>query len=422
MNRRLKILKGGITLSLLTSSMLYATNGDNLISVGTKSRGMGGAGIAVSHCAESTLQNPALISCTKGTSISFGGTVFMPDISAKMGQAKSHSSSADINIIPAVSISHKLNENWYLGIGMWGTAGMGVDYRDEKRTQTDSGNIQMVSNLQLMQFAPSIAYRTGNFGMAVTPVLQYGSLDMNYKDFQGNNIGDGVAQDLGFGVNLGGYYDLSNGITLGAVYKSKIDMEYKNQLSEATKPFVDAHIFDKAMDNHLEQPAEIGIGIGYELDKHTFAFDYKQVKWSDAKGYKDFGWEDQDVYALGYQYKEDKWRLRLGYNYAKQPIAEKPSGPAMITQANYAQAGGNALNLFNLLGFPATAEKHYTLGGGYEFTDNFYVDLAYVYAPTTTTTMKTITGVDQQGNMYTGDSSVDHSESSLSFQLSYRFF
>jgi len=416
-------MKKIILLSAMVSSVLLATNGDNLIGVGTKSRGMGGAGIAVSHCAESTLSNPALITCTKGTSISFGGTVFMPDMSAKMGQASSHDSDADMNIIPGVAISHKLNENWYVGIGMWGTAGMGVDYRDAKQTPTDSGNMHMVSNLQLMQFAPSVAYSTGTFGVAVTPVIQYGALDINYQGFDGSNIGDGVAQDLGFGVNLGSYYDFSNGVTLGAVYKSKIDMEYKNQLSRATKPFVDFGIFPEAMGNHLEQPAQLGVGIGYEVDKHTFAFDYKQIKWSDAKGYKDFGWEDQDVYALGYQYKEDKWRLRLGYNYAKQPIAEKPSGPAVISAGNYAQAGGNALNLFNLLGFPATSEKHYTLGGGYEFSDNFYVDLAYVYAPKTTTTMNTIVGLNpKNGDMYTGESSVDHSESSLSFQLSYRFF
>ena len=416
-------LQKGILLSLLTSTLLHATNGDNLIAVGTKARGMGGAGIAVSHCAESTLHNPALITCTKGTSISFGGTIFMPDMSAKMGQASSHDSDADMNIIPGVVISHKLNENWYLGIGMWGTAGMGVDYRDATQSPVDSGNMHMVSNLQLMQFAPSIAYGTERFGVALTPVIQYGALDINYQSFDGSNIGDGVAQDLGFGLNLGGYYDFSNGVTLGAVYKSEIDMEYKNQLSRATKPFVDFGIFPEAMDDHLEQPAEVGIGIGYELNQHTFAFDYKQIKWSDAKGYKDFGWDDQDVYAVGYQYKADKWRFRLGYNYAKQPVGEAPSGPTVIPAGSYAQAGGNALNLFNLLGFPATAEKHYTLGGGYEFTDNFYVDFAYVYAPKTTTTMNTIVGLNTQtGDMYTGESSVDHSESSLSFQLSYRFF
>ena len=81
---------------------------------------MGGAGIGLSRCAESTLQNPALISCTRGTSISFGGTVFMPHISAKMGQAPSKDSDADMNVIPGVAISQKIDDNWYLGIGMWG--------------------------------------------------------------------------------------------------------------------------------------------------------------------------------------------------------------------------------------------------------------------------------------------------------------
>jgi len=343
-------MKKIILLSAMASSVLLATNGDNLIGVGTKSRGMGGAGIAVSHCAESTLQNPALITCTKGTSVSFGGTIFMPDISAKMGAAASHDSAADMNIIPGVVISHKLDENWYLGIGMWGTAGMGVDYRDVQQSAQDSGNMHMVSNLQLMQFGASVAYSKDNFGVAITPVIQYGALDINYQGFDGSNIGDGVAQDLGYGINFGGYYDLDNGVTLGAVYKSKIDMEYKNQLSRATKPFVDFGIFPKAMDDHLEQPAEIGVGIGYTQDKHTFAFDYKQIKWADAKGYKDFGWEDQDVYALGYQYKEAKWRFRAGYNHAKNPLTEAQSGPAVIAPGSYAQAGGNALNLFNLLG------------------------------------------------------------------------
>ncbi len=420
---RFNQLRGGIILSLLASTLLNATNGDHLISVGTKSRGMGGAGIGVSHCAESTLHNPALITCTRGTSISFGGTIFMPDISAKMGNASSADSDADINIIPGVVISQKLNENWFLGIGMWGTAGMGVDYRTATQTPQDSGNMHMVSNLQLMQFGTSIAYRMDNFGLAVTPVLQYGSLDMNYQSFDGSNVGDGVAQDLGFGMNFGTYYDFSNGVTLGAVYKSSIDMKYENQLSKATQPFVDFGIFPAVMSDHLEQPAEMGIGMGYEIDNHTFAFDYKQVLWSDAKGYKDFGWDDQDVYAVGYQYKEDKWRFRLGYNYAEQPIKEAPSGPAVISAGNYAQAGGNAINLFNLLGFPATAEQHYTIGGGYEFSDNFYVDFAYVYSPETTTTMKTIVGLNpQNGDMYIGDSTVKHSESSVSVQLSYRFF
>ncbi len=248
-------------------------------------------------------------------------------------------------------------------------------------------------------------------------------MDINYRGFDGSNVGDGVGQDLGFGYNIGAYYDLSNGLTVGGVYKSKIDMEYKNQLSIATQPFVDFGIFPKGMGDHLEQPAEVGVGFGYEFGKHTIAFDYKQIKWSGAKGYREFGWDDQDVYAIGYQLKEDRWRFRFGYNHSSHPLEEAKGGPAVIPAGSYSQAGGNGLNLFNILGFPATAENHYTIGGGYEFSDNFYVDLAYIYAPETTTTMSTIVGLNpESGELYTGSSTVKHSESSLSFQLSYRFF
>ncbi len=415
-----------ITLSLMTSTLLHATNGDTLIAVGTKARGMGGTGIAVSHGAESILVNPALITSVANHEISFGGTIFMPDISASMGQAPLYDSGADANLIPSVSIANRINENWYIGIGMWGTAGMGVDYRNAHVDPRDSGNMHMVTNLQLMQFGIPIAYRNSGFSVAVTPLLQYGALDMNYNDFTGKNVGAGVSQDLSFGYSLGATYDFADigaeGLTLGAVYKSKIKMDYSDQLSVATKPFADFGIFPGVMGNILEQPAEFGVGIGYIMGQHSFAFDYKKIQWSKAAGYQDFGWEDQDVYAVGYEYSQDNWALRLGYNHASHPIAEMPSGPQVIAPGNYAQAGGNAINLMNLLGFPATAENHYTVGGTYEITDVLALDLAYVYAPKTTTTMNTIVGVDPTtGNMFTGPSTVEHTESSFSIQLTYKF-
>ena len=406
----IKLLGKGIALSLLTSTLLHATNGDHLIAVGAKARGMGGAGIAMSHGAESALANPALITSVKGTEISFGATIFMPDIKMEMGQAARHSSAADLNLIPEVSIAHKINENFYVGIGMWGTAGMGVDYRDAPTGPGDSGNMHMVTNLQLMQFAVPLAYKMENFSIAIAPVIQYGSLDINYDlDSYHLNFGSGVSQDFGFGVDVGATYDFENGLVLGAVYKSKIDMEYSNQLFSATKLFAALGIFQNPMADHLEQPAEIGIGLAYTMQQHTFAFDYKQIQWGDAKGYKDFGWQDQDVFAAGYQYTQNNWALRVGYNHASHPIKDAPSAP--VGSPNPAEYAGEAVNLFNLLGFPATAEDHYTLGGTYEFSDTFSLDMAYVYAPETETTMNTLIG----------PSTVYHMENSLSFQLTYEF-
>ena len=434
------LVKNGIVLSLLTATLLHATNGDNLIAVGTKARGMGGTGIAISHGAESTLSNPAMITSLEGTEISFGGTLFMPDISTSFqgnGMVPSQDairSDADRNIIPEVSIAHKINDNWYIGAGMFGTAGMGTDYRSATLDPMMGkyGNFNMVTNLQLLQFAIPVAYKYEGFSVAVSGILQYGNLDINYR-MPGStgiaDIGAGLAQDFGFGWNAGIAYDFStqgvDGLTLGAMYKSKIKMTYDQQISTAAAPingFINAvggGYFDNIYAGDvLEQPAEFGIGMAYETGAHTIAFDYKNVQWSSAQGYGDFGWEDQDVYAVGYQYSQDNWALRLGYNYASSAVVEQ-SGAAMTDAAFAAQS---ANNFFNLLAFPATAEQHYTFGGTYALTEAFAIDLAYVYSPTNTETFQTAAfGGNPPNGFGLTSITTTHQEDSLSFQLTYNF-
>lgn len=407
-----------ITLSLITSTMIHATNGDNLIAVGAKSRAMGGVGIAVSHGAESGFTNGAMITSVEGTEIEFGGTLFMPTIKTQFLGQPELTSQADTNMIPAVSIAHKIDDNWYIGVGMWGTAGLGTDYSNKVLAPAAGAfaNFRMVTNLQLLQFGVPIAYKAEGFSVAVTPVMQYGNLDINYNlpnpmTGQIANVGAGLAQDFGFGYNVGLAYDFSQngapGLTLGAMYKSSIEMEYDNQLSTATLPFVAMGVFPAPLSDDLEQPAEFGVGFAYEMDQHTFAFDFKRVKWSDAKGYKDFGWEDGNVYAFGYQYTQDNWALRAGYNRSDSVVVELPGGSMY--------PGAAAINFFNLLGFPANAEQHYTVGGSYEFSEMFSVDLAYVYSPETSDTFD----IAALGMFPT--ISTSHREDSVSFQLAYKF-
>lgn len=347
----------------LSATSAFATNGDHLIGMGAKARGMGGIGIGMSHGAETALSNPALITSVKGTEISFGGTVFMPDVKTNMGAGFS-SSDADLSVIPEVAVASKASDNFWWGVGMYGVAGMGTDYRDATGA---TANMNMVTNLQLMQFAVPLAYSADGFSFGIAPVLQYGSLDINYDTTAmggGPSSTKGVAQDFGVGYNIGAAYEM-NGLTVGASYKSAIDMTYKGQISQAMFDFTGTLGSDD-----LEQPAEIGVGASYTMGGHTFAVDYKKIKWSDAKGYKDFKWEDQNVYIFGYQYAQDNWALRAGYNHASSPIKDQG-------------VPGSLVNVFNLLGFPAIVEDHYTVGATYNFSKMVSMDLAYVYADET---------------------------------------
>lgn len=380
----------------LSATSAFATNGDNLIGLGAKARGMGGAGIAMTHGAESGLINPAMITGVQGTEISFGGTIFMPKVKTDMGDGTgSHESAADLSVIPEVAIAQKASDNFYWGIGMFGTAGMGTDYRNA------NANMAMVTNLQLMQFAVPLAYKANGFSFGIAPVLQYGSLDINYDTTAlggGPSTTKGVAQDFGFGYNVGAAYEISD-LTVGAVYKSKIDMTYQGQISQALFDFTGTLGSD-----HLEQPAEMGVGLAYKMGNSTIALDYKKIKWSDAKGYKDFKWEDQSVYILGYEYAENNWALRAGYNHAKSPI--KDQGVA-----------GSLYNVLNLLGFPAIVENHYTVGGTYAFSKMTSLDLAYVYAPETSQKYA------YQIPPMPGASTIEtkHSQQGVSAQLNFKF-
>jgi len=427
-----KKIKLALVLALvLGTTSAFATNGSNLIATGAKARGMGGVSVGTAHGAESGLNNVALITTVEDTEISFGGTFFNANVDNSNGmnlnltpmggpdlgnESSSASSVADLSVIPEVSLVNKINENLYIGVGMWGTAGMGVDYRGS----SNSGQMQMVTNVQSMQFGVPVAYKTNNFSVGITPVLQYGSLDINYimsTAMQNASammngmapgatalvtVGSGIAQDLKFGFNLGVAYEIS-GLTLGAIYKSKIDMDYAGSLSTAIQGFgVPAYTNDI-----LSSPAEVGIGASYKIKQHTIAFDYKQIVWSDADGYKDFEWDDQDVFAVGYEYATKGWAARVGLNYAKSPISEQK-----YAGANSAGLTAGVVNTFNLLGFPGIIETNYTIGGTYNFSKQFSTDLAYVFAPEASETYKNFLGQDI---------TTKHSQNSLSIQINYTF-
>lgn len=410
----------------LGATSAFATNGSTLIGIGAKTRGMGGTSIGVGHGAESGIANPALITTIKGNNeISFGGTLFLPDVKVQANTTviggtvgAEQTSDSDIAVIPSVSLVSKVNDNFYLGIGMWGTGGLGVDYRDD----TVNNTFSMVTALQTMQFGVPLAYTSNGFSMGVTPIIQYSSLDIQYTQptaFGGDPIGSGVAQDLALGFNLGLAYE-TDGLTVGAVYKSKIKFDTKDVMNTALNGFNVGPATGGTTINEMATPEEYGVGISYTMQGHTIALDYKNINWEDTEGYKDFGWEDQDVIAIGYEYATDGWAVRFGYQYAESAVQDNMGKGLAIDNNHVGNMNGNGFpgsnysltNTFNLLGFPGTQESHITLGGTYAFNETLSIDLAAIYGLENKETFTGFTGEDITST---------HSEMSYSVQLNYAF-
>jgi len=403
-------------IGLVAVTSLFATNGDHMIGLGTESRALGGTGLASFNGAENALSNPALLGKMEAQKeFSLGGTIFNSDVNVSTTNSGpnpgvNRTSSQGTSMIPVIALSTRIDENWVFGLGMYGTAGMGTDWRANDSAATgDPGLYNMRSSLGLMQFAPSLAYSKDNYGVGLTAIIQFGQLSIDYDthDGAGNvvHVGSGTSQDFGYGYQLGGFYNLTNSFTIGAVYKSSIDMEYKDQITKATQAFGLRNFSD-----HLEQPAEYGIGFSHTLKRMTYTADIKKIKWGSAKGYKDFGWEDQTVYAIGAKFTEDSYWLGVGFNYASNPIPNNTNS-TVLPGGNTV---GDTLNLANYAMFPATVEKHYTLGGGFNITKDISLAGAFTYAPEVS---DTVSGV----SVGVGDITTKHSQTATTIAMKYKF-
>ncbi|HIO70492.1 MAG TPA: aromatic hydrocarbon degradation protein [Campylobacterales bacterium] len=435
-------MKRAVLLSIATSSLLLATNGDTLIGVGVESRAMGGTGIASFNGSENALSNPALLAKSKADrEFSFGSTIFDANVKVSTtagqgtdgktmpGTGVSRTSEQDISLIPVIAISHRVSPNLVFGLGMYGTAGMGTDFRkDDTPYQKDSKNPQLMNiglfnirnNLILMQFAPSIAYKNGNFGLGFTAIMQYGELSIDFDTYDPqngyvrNHIGDGPSQDYGYGFQVGGYFDVTPSLTIGAVYRSAIDMEYDGQISKASQAFgygLDPNGLP-AKSDHLEQPEEIGVGIAYKYTNVVYTADYRQIKWNEAKGYKDFGWDNQDVIGIGAKYEGGSYWIGIGANFSNNPIPN--NGDTTKVTSMGPNTNGDTMNLLNYAMFPAIITEHYSIGGGMKVGKDVSIATAFVYAPE-------VSEKASARSVGVGDVETKHSQQSLTLSLKYQF-
>jgi long-chain fatty acid transport protein len=349
----------------------FATNGDNLIGVSPASRGMGGIGVGMPVGAtDSIFRNPAWMTYYKGFNLSFGGILFFPEVKAKFNNA-SATSQSKMFVVPEVGIVNQINDKLTFGIGAFGVSGMGVDYRNEP------GLFRMHTNFQFMRVIPTLAYKV-NDAISVSGAvhLAYGSLDMG-ATFMGFNMGGGQSQTFGIGAQLGVAYNVGDFVYAGLTYQSPVNMTYKRVF--------DSNLNGQFEDLKLTQPQELAFGVGVKpMDNLKVGMDLRWINWKNAKGYKEFQWKDQWVIGLGGEFKPtQKLALRAGYNYGKSPIrgGVKDATTQNNNIPNFDQPYTDFdIAVFNLIGFPAITEHHITLGLGYEFTNNFGIDLAYKHA------------------------------------------
>lgn len=399
-----KIVLSAIAASVMATSAM-ATYGSTMLGYTAKDRAMGGTGIASTNGASSVTLNPAMIAGAK-EEVSVNLHYMMIDVTAANGGnqgtftgAASGESATDTSIIPTALYVKPLSKNLTIGAGFYGAAGMGVDYKG------NDGLFNMYTNLAIAKLVVPVAYKTGAFSVGITPVIAQGSLEIAYDAsaaFGGGNPFTKDATDTAFGYEIGFGYEISKELTVGLLYKAPISMTYENVISStsgAAAGFQLAGITDE-----LEQAAETGLGVSYKMGASTINVDYKTIAWSSAAGYKDFGWLDQDIISLGYEYAAENWTARVGYSTSDTPLDDTATPQ---------------IDVFNALGFPATPSTHMTFGGSYNVSKQTTIEGAVVLVSADSQTM---TGVSLSGAADgTGTATATNDQTNVTIGVNYKF-
>ena len=122
------------------------------------------------------------------------------------------------------------------------------------------------------------------------------------------------------------------------------------------------------------------------VKEHTILLDYQRINYSDVAAISNpilpnlgmcqmgnaagclggsngagFGWEDLNVYRIGYQYDAGNWQARAGFSTNDQPIPETET-------------------MFNIIA-PGVVKNHWTLGFTTNVSKSSSLDFSFSYAP-----------------------------------------
>ena len=75
-----KIVASLFSVGVVVSPLAYATNGDEMMAVGSQSTALGGTGVANFMGAESLWANPAMLGKSKGSEVTGGVNLFKPKV------------------------------------------------------------------------------------------------------------------------------------------------------------------------------------------------------------------------------------------------------------------------------------------------------------------------------------------------------
>ena len=394
------------------------------------SQSVSGQGTADANSAEAAdastiFYNPAGLSRLDGTQIDLGATVLVPHSTfndtgstrftgTPTGGTAAHDYAPDSVTAPSAYFSHKIDEQWAVGFGLFVPYGAKLDYGNTWTGRYSLTNIK----LEAVTLNPSVSFKvnehhafgfgidaermTANLGQAVdTPgavaalssspvgaalVKQIVALGGNPAALGAVQDGHGSedGKDWGYGFNLGYLYTLDQNTRFGIAYRSSIVHQLKGgavwDFSQVTTDPIVNHIL-AAASNRANSAALVSLRTPETLSFNGFhTIDAKWDVMGDLTWTRNSRMSDLNIQFPGTiegdevirQQWKNTYRLSLGANYHYSDVLTLRGGIA------YDQAPVRDDQLTHPA-LPDSDRTQLSFGANYKFSAHSSIDLAYSY-------------------------------------------
>jgi long-chain fatty acid transport protein len=308
------------------------------------SGGMAGASLARPQDVQSALNgNPATLTQLRGTQFGFNGAWIEPTFNWRQEDgnlpnvgdfaAKSNAQGAALGNVGVTQELRSLGIPMTIGLGLVGTSGAGLSFRDVPESNGTSALLQVLGT------GISAAAR-------VTDRLSLGAhLAMGAAVLDAPFVGIGAATtDYGIRGAAGLTYQVDPCTTLGLSYHTKLHFNFDDAITLQ----LPGGGFGVTQDIDADMPDIVGIALANESlmgGRLLVAADVQYFNWENAALFGSI-FDNQWTLQLGTQYKlTDKIRLRMGYVYAPDATQNIPAPnaggiipPVVNEAANYLQA------------------------------------------------------------------------------------
>jgi long-chain fatty acid transport protein len=355
----------GAALASAGASVAHAVGAGGFTTQLVSARALGRANAFVAQVNDATAVtfNPAALTQIRATEISAGITPLNPTMKYTSPVGTEDLAVRSISVIPNFFAASKLGqENWAFGIGATVPYGGSTEWERDSQVRY----VTTRSNLQVINFEPTVAYRLSpklSLGLGLdyfySPKLEQARM-VNAQLLDGPGAPDGVsvidASGDGWGLSLGALWKPGERHRVGLSYRSPVTVNYAGTTSLSKLSGTLAAVFggpeySTGGRGKLTYPGSVTVGYGFQATRRwALELDLEWTGWSsfdevmlefeetdplrlsilNSGNPTPKEWKDVFSIALGTEYElASRVFLRGGYYYFDNPVPNSTFDPSL---------------------------------------------------------------------------------------------